>query len=78
MLTSTTTVQVIDPDSLLDQSRVAEILGTTTKFLEARRVRGGGPPFIRVGRLVRYRRSDVIAWLDSRCCTSTSTPRPAA
>lgn len=32
---------------------------TTTKW----RARAKGPPFIKVGRLVRYRRSDVDAWL---------------
>lgn len=59
-------------DELLDQSRVATILGTTEKFLEARRCRGGGPAYIRVGRLIRYRKSDVDAWLDSRRVSSTS------
>lgn len=63
---------VTDPDELLNQSKVAKILGTTEKFLEARRCRGGGPNFIRVGRLVRYRRSDVDTWLESRRVTSTS------
>ena len=61
-----------DPDALLDQNRVAQILDTTTKFLEARRCRGGGPKFVRVGRLVRYRSSDVAAWIESRCVSSTS------
>lgn len=69
---------VIDHDALLDQTKVAKILGTTTKFLEARRVRGGGIPFCKIGSLVRYRRTDVEVWIESRRMTSTSTPRPAA
>lgn len=59
-------------DELLDQSHVAMLLGTTTKFLEARRVRGGGPPFIRVGRLCRYSRADLNVWLTSHRMSSTS------
>lgn len=63
-------------DELLNQVRVAEILGTTTKFLEARRVRGGGPKYIRVGRLCRYSRADLNEWIASRRVSSTSeTPR---
>lgn len=63
---------ITHPDELLNQSKAAKILGTTEKFLEARRTRGGGIPFIRVGRLVRYRKSDVDAWLESRRVHSTS------
>lgn len=63
---------ITDPDELLNQSKVAKILGTTEKFLEARRTRGGGPAFVKVGRLVRYRKSDVDRWLESRRVTSTS------
>jgi excisionase family DNA binding protein len=37
----------------------AALLGVTVKGLEALRARGEGPPFIRVGRAVRYRRDDL-------------------
>jgi predicted DNA-binding transcriptional regulator AlpA len=30
------------------------------------RQRGGGPPAYRVGKYLRYRRSEVDAWLDSK------------
>ena len=58
-------------DELLDQSRVAAILGTTEKFLEARRVRGGSIPFCKIGSLVRYKKSDVWAYIESRRVLST-------
>lgn len=60
------------PAPLLDQNAVAKLLNCTTKFLEARRVRGGGPAFVRVGRLVRYRPSDLDQWIEARLATSTS------
>ena len=63
---------VIDPEALLDQSQVAKILKTTTKFLEARRCRGGGPEFIRVGRLVRYDLEAVRRWVRANTVISTS------
>ena len=67
-----------DHDALLNQAQVARILGVTEKFLEARRVRGGCIPFCKIGSLVRYRRADVNAWIESRRMTSTSEPTPAA
>lgn len=69
-----------DPDVLLDAKQVARIINMSPKFVEGRRVRGGGIPYIKVGRYVRYRRNDVEAWLDSRTHTSTSQrlPRGAA
>jgi hypothetical protein len=36
------------------------------------RLRGDGIPFIRVGRLIRYRKQDYEDWLRSRTCLSTS------
>lgn len=69
---SLNTITVTDPDALLDQTSVARILGTTTKFLEARRVRGGGPKFIRVGSLCRYSRADLAEWINSRRVSTTS------
>lgn len=34
--------------------------------------KGQGPPFIKVGRLVRYRRSDVDAWLRANTIGTTA------
>lgn len=37
------------------------------------RVRGDGPPFVKLGRRVRYRREDIDNWLGNRpLMTSTS------
>ena len=62
----------VDPEVLLDQVQVARILNTTEKFLEGRRYRGGGVPFVRIGRLVRYRRQDVERFISDNLCHSTS------
>jgi len=62
----------LDRDALLDESTVSPILGVQVKTLQAWRCRGGGPPFIRVGRLVRYRPADIENWIESRRVTDTS------
>lgn len=45
------------------------ILGTETKTPPSRwakaRLTGDGPPYLKIGHLVRYRRGDVRAWLES-------------
>lgn len=60
-------------ETLLTSAQAAEVLNLTPRFLEMRRFRGGGPRFVRVSsRCVRYRRSDLDAWVADRLRTSTS------
>lgn len=60
-------------DRLLSTGQAALYLGFTTRMLEARRVRGDSPKFIRISRrAVRYRWSDLQDWLDKRVRQSTS------
>jgi predicted DNA-binding transcriptional regulator AlpA len=56
-LTQTT----IDP--LLDDHDLEQLTGSKRSSWQKKRLTGDGPPFIRIGRLVRYRRSEVEAWL---------------
>jgi predicted DNA-binding transcriptional regulator AlpA len=61
-----------DDDELLDTRQIADWLGVSTQWLEIGRVRGYGPTYIRVApRTVRYKRSDVLAWLETRKHQST-------
>ncbi|MCP3963421.1 MAG: helix-turn-helix domain-containing protein [bacterium] len=63
---------IIDP--LLTTEETAAYVGATPRTLEAWRVRGGGPPFVKVSRrMVRYRLSDLAAWVEERLQTSTSS-----
>jgi excisionase family DNA binding protein len=48
--------------------QVAEYLQIPDKTLAEWRSRGIGPRYHKVGRYVRYRWSDVEAWLDSQRC----------
>ena len=65
-------------DYLLTPFEAAEYLSLTPRFLEARRHRGGGPPYVRVSaRAIRYFLSDVRKWAEARRRTSTSDPGPS-
>ncbi len=59
---------------LLTERETAALLGMTVSFLQARRVRGGGPVFVRVGtRTVRYDVRDLDRWIEEHRRESTSS-----
>jgi len=51
---------------LFNQKQVAEMLKVSTKTLEYYRWKGIGPHFVKVGRHVRYRRSDLVAFIEQK------------
>lgn len=53
-------------DELLEPEEVSAWLQMSTGTLSQWRSRGGGPPFVRVGRHVRYPRSEAEKWLAER------------
>ncbi len=57
---------------LLTTKQAAQILGVSTAFLERDRWAGARVPFVKIGsRAVRYRHSDLLAYIES--CTFYST-----
>lgn len=56
----------------LNTSGAAEYLGLAESTLEKMRVTGDGPAFVKLGRAVRYRISDLDAYLAERVVSSTS------
>ena len=53
-------------DALLSPTDLARLVRVAPITLAGWRVQGRGPTYIKVGRLVRYRRSDVQGWLDGQ------------
>lgn len=51
---------------MLTPTEVAELLRVPVRLLSEWRSAGRGPPFIKCGRLVRYRREAVESWLDQQ------------
>jgi predicted DNA-binding transcriptional regulator AlpA len=56
----------VDDVALIDEKQLCADLGISSVTATKWRAKAEGPPFIKVGRLVRYRRADVEAWLASR------------
>ena len=60
-------------DLLLTQAQAARFLHIRPGSLANWRWRGEGPPFVRLSRrAIRYRRSDLDAWIRTRVRKSTS------
>ena len=60
-------------EQLLRQEDVAKILDLSPRTLEAWRHKGGGPRYLSLTpRCVRYRRRDLLEWIEARLCDSTS------
>jgi len=69
-------------DQLALPKAVADYMGTTTGNLAQMRYRGTGPKFIKLGhRAIRYRWSDVEAWIEANTLTQSDQdfePKTAA
>lgn len=54
----------------------AAYLGLSVAALRNWRIRGGGPVYKKLGRIVRYTQDDLDAWLAERTRRHTSDPGP--
>ncbi|MFT4131882.1 helix-turn-helix transcriptional regulator [Labrys sp. (in: a-proteobacteria)] len=59
-------------DDLLNTGALAAEKHLSVSYLNKLRLTGDGPPFLKIGKKVLYRRSDVERWFASRVRTSTS------
>lgn len=60
-------------DQLVNEHEAAQALGFTIRALQNWRVRGGGPKFVKISRRsVRYRRRDLLAWIEAHIRANTS------
>jgi predicted DNA-binding transcriptional regulator AlpA len=63
-------------DRLLTTRQLAERWGRSRQWLEAMRISGGGPPFIRISsRCIRYHPQRALEWLRERERTQTDGTR---
>lgn len=56
----------------LTTQEVADLLQVSPRSLENQHWKGGGPPYHKFGRLVRYERESLDDWLASKFRRSTS------
>lgn len=57
---------------LMNQGDLAEYLGKSKAWCERARWAGDGPRYVKLGRNVRYRADDVLAWIED-CARTSST-----
>ena len=57
---------------LLTPAEAAQLLRVSVSWLAKARMRGDGPPYIRVGRSIRYSEAALLQWMKSRQRLSTS------
>lgn len=60
------------PPRYLDSQAAADLYGVSTKTLEKWRQNGFGPPFVKLGKAVRYERAALLAWAEARTVRSTT------
>jgi len=59
-------------DRLLSPKEAAEFLGMSASWLAKARMRGDGPPYVKIGRAVRYPEGALRQWLKAQMHLSTS------
>jgi len=66
-----------EPAIYLNQAGAARVLFITPRTLQRWRVDGTGPAFVRLGRRVAYRQSDIDAWASERVYTTRAEEKAA-
>jgi Helix-turn-helix domain len=59
-------------DGLIDEAKASDFLCQSVRTIQKWRVTGFGPKFCKSGRSIRYRRRDLMDWINSRRRDSTS------
>lgn len=59
-------------EPLWNEDQYARVRGFSVSTAQKERHRGDGPPYVKIGRLVRYRPEDVRAFVADHVVSSTS------
>jgi predicted DNA-binding transcriptional regulator AlpA len=70
-MTTTTQAQPV-ARQLLNNDETADMLNVSRRTLPVWRVQGKGPKFIKIGKLVRYERTEIEAWILANTHANTS------
>ncbi|MEM6812508.1 MAG: helix-turn-helix domain-containing protein [Pseudomonadota bacterium] len=57
---------------LIPEPKAAEMLSMSIAWMQRARLTGEGPPYVKIKHAVRYRISDIEAWIEEHKRTSTS------
>jgi predicted DNA-binding transcriptional regulator AlpA len=59
-------------ERLLTARDTANLLRLSASWLAKARMRGDGPPYVKLGRSIRYTEAGILEWMNSRRRFSTS------
>lgn len=59
-----------DAEALLMEMHAARFLNLSVRTLQAWRIKGCGPAYVQAGRAIRYRRSDLLSWINDHIVTN--------
>lgn len=59
------------PVVMLNNRDAATLMGVSPGTLPIWRMQGRGPKFYKIGKLVRYRSDEVLAWMAEQACQNT-------
>lgn len=65
-------------ERLYSPKQLAELRGVSLPTITHDRLIGGGVPFMRIGRLIRYREREIQAWIDGHQSFTSTTEADAA
>jgi len=63
----------VQADDMLDEREAAAYLGISASAMRKWRARQCGPKYARLGRIIRYRQSDMDAFVESRIIAADSS-----
>ncbi len=58
--------------ALIGENETSQLTDIPVATLRTKRVRGGGPPFYRIGRSIKYDTDEVLAWVKARRALNTT------
>jgi predicted DNA-binding transcriptional regulator AlpA len=67
----------VTKETYLKPRDAAQYLSSSVSTLAKRRMNKQGPNFVRLGRAIRYRQSDLDAWMSSSAAIQTENPTAA-
>jgi hypothetical protein len=68
----------MSPESLIDVAENAKRLSVSPSYLNKARLTGDGPPYVKIGKAVRYHWPTVMKWLEEQTRRSTCESREVA
>jgi excisionase family DNA binding protein len=69
---------VLEERNVLNPKQASAYLGCSESVMRLWRSQGQGPRYFRAGKLIRYRRADLDAWIEARICEPGSGSNSAA